>query len=84
MQNKVTFKIVNTSDPQLGFRTISVPEEAPFAACVKYVAEEFKVNPSTCAILSNNGTGVSLQQNAGQVFLKYGAELQMIPRDRVG
>ena len=39
---------------------ISVPEEAPFAACVKYVAEEFKVNPSTCAILSNNGTGVSL------------------------
>mmetsp|Transcript_63593 Transcript_63593/g.146272 ORF Transcript_63593/g.146272 Transcript_63593/m.146272 type:complete len:87 (+) Transcript_63593:28-288(+) len=83
-QAKVNFRMVLASERSMPYKVVTVPEEAPFVACIKFCAEEFRVDPKTTAVITAEGIGVNPNQTCGAVFLKYGGELRMIPRDRVG
>jgi ubiquitin-fold modifier 1 len=63
---------------------IEVSDEAPFTHVIRFISSHFGVSPDTSAIITNSGVGVHPNQTAGTIFMKYGGDLKLIPRDQVG
>eukprot|EP00960_Hanusia_phi_P062012 765018-Hanusia_phi.AAC.4 len=75
----VEFKITLTSDPKLPYkvtcRTYDQVDES---------VTMFKISAESSAIITNDNVGINPAQSAGNVFMKHGRDLRLIPRDRVG
>ncbi len=50
----------------------------------EYILCQFRVDEKTTSVLTMDGIGINPDQNCGEVFMKFGGDLKMIPRDRVG
>nr|POE92660.1 ubiquitin-fold modifier 1 [Quercus suber] len=76
---KVSFKVTLTSDPKLPFKVFVQIKQflRSFSFTITFTQEK----RNFCA---QDGVGINPQQSAGNVFLKHGSELRLIPRDRVG
>jgi ubiquitin-fold modifier 1 len=83
--NKVSFRIILTSEKTQPFRVVTVVEEAPFTAVLRFAADEFGVaSVDSMAATTKDGTGINPAQSSGNVYMKYGQEVRLIPRDKVG
>ena len=64
---------------------MAVPDNAPFTAVLKYAASQFGIESiDSMAATTKDGTGINPMQLSSDVFLKYGQEVRLIPRDKVG
>ena len=79
----VSFRVAVFAQPGVT-RVFSVPVSLSLDAVLQFAAQEFKLDPQTCAFVTAEGRGLELEQPAGNAFATHGSDLTIIPRDRVG